>query len=304
VLRQRTLRNKISTTGVGLHSGVRVQVTLRPAPADTGIVFRRVDLRDASDIEARADAVVDTRLSTCVGAGSTRVATIEHLMSALAGLGIDNLYVDLSGPEVPILDGSAGPWVFLLQAAGVEEQRKRKRFLRIREPVRVAQGEKWACLEPFDGFRVDFTIDFPHPVLGAKNARVEIDFARQSYVREIARARTFGFMHDVEAMRAAGLALGGSLDNAVVLDEFRILNSDGLRYENELVRHKVLDAVGDLYLLGHPLIGGFVAFKSGHALNNELCRALLAQPRAWELVSFDQADELPAAYHDWQPQAV
>jgi UDP-3-O-[3-hydroxymyristoyl] N-acetylglucosamine deacetylase len=300
MLRQRTLRTATRTTGVGLHTGARVELVLRPAPPDTGIVFHRTDLVPPVAIPASATQVGDTRLSSTLREGSATVSTVEHLMSALAGLGIDNLHVDVAGPEIPIMDGSAGPFVFLLQGAGIAEQAAPKRYLRIVAPVEVRDGDKWARFEPHDGFRLDFTIDFPHPVFGSENRHVVIDFAEHSYVREVARARTFGFMQDVEAMRAAGLGLGGSLQNAVVLDEVRVLNSEGLRYDNEFVRHKVLDAIGDLYLLGHPLIGQYTAYKSGHALNNALARALLARPDAARLVAFDAAADVPSAFYDWR----
>ncbi len=300
MLRQRTLRTATRTTGVGLHTGARVELVLRPAPPDAGIVFHRTDLVPPVAIPASATQVGDTRLSSTLREGSATVSTVEHLMSALAGLGIDNLHVDVAGPEIPIMDGSAGPFVYLLQGAGIAEQAAPKRYLRIVAPVEVRDGDKWARFEPHDGFRLDFTIDFPHPVFGSENRHVVIDFAEHSYVREVARARTFGFMQDVEAMRAAGLGLGGSLQNAVVLDEVRVLNSEGLRYDNEFVRHKVLDAIGDLYLLGHPLIGQYTAYKSGHALNNALARALLARPDAARLVAFDAAADVPSAFYDWR----
>jgi UDP-3-O-[3-hydroxymyristoyl] N-acetylglucosamine deacetylase len=269
-------------------------MTLRPAQPDTGIVFRRIDLDKPVDIRAEARAVTDTRLCSALEGGGAKVATVEHLMSALAGLGIDNLYVDLAGPEVPIMDGSAGPFVFLLQSAGIEEQRAPKRFFRIRRPVEVGDGDKWARFEPYDGFKVSFSIVFDHPVFERSTQSLTIDFAETSYAKEVARARTFGFAQDVETLRNAGLALGGSLDNAVVLDEYRVLNSDGLRYADEFVKHKVLDAIGDLYLVGHPIIGAFTAHKSGHALNNQLLRATLDQADAWELASFEKASEAPA----------
>lgn len=300
MLRQRTLKAATRTTGVGLHTGARVELVLRPAAPETGIVFHRTDLAPTVAIPASATHVGDTRLSSTLREGAATVSTVEHLMSALAGLGIDNLHVDVAGPEIPIMDGSAGPFVFLLQGAGIVEQAAPKRYLRIVAPVEVRDGDKWARFDPCDGFRLDFTIDFPHPVFGSENRHVVIDFAEHSYVKEVARARTFGFMQDVEAMRAAGLGLGGSLQNAVVLDEVRVLNSEGLRYDNEFVRHKVLDAIGDLYLLGHPLIGQYTAYKSGHALNNALARALLARPDAARLVTFDAADEVPSAFYDWR----
>jgi UDP-3-O-[3-hydroxymyristoyl] N-acetylglucosamine deacetylase len=304
MLRQRTLKSLIKTTGVGLHTGARVDLALRPAGPDTGIVFHRVDLPQSAAIPAHALNVGDTRLSSSLEKDGARVSTVEHLMSALAGLGIDNLHVDVAGPELPIMDGSAAPFVFLLQSAGIEEQAARKRYLRIKEVVELRQDDKWARFEPHPGFVLDFTIDFPHPVFGSESRRVVIDFAEHSYTKEVSRARTFAFMQDVEAMRAAGLALGGSLQNAIVLDETRVLNSEGLRYDNEFAKHKVLDAIGDLYLLGHPLIGTFAAFKSGHALNNAVSRALLARPEAWELVSFDAPADVPSAFQGWQLQSA
>jgi UDP-3-O-[3-hydroxymyristoyl] N-acetylglucosamine deacetylase len=304
MLRQRTLKASTKTTGVGLHTGARVDLVLRPAQADTGIVFHRTDLSPAVSIPATASMVGDTRLSSTLREGAASISTVEHLMSALAGLGVDNLHVDVAGPEIPIMDGSAGPFVYMLQGAGIVEQDAPKRYLRIVSPVEVRDGDKWARFEPHDGFRLDFTIDFPHPVFGSENRHVVIDFAEHSYVKEVARARTFGFMQDVEAMRAAGLGLGGSLQNAIVLDEVRVLNSEGLRYDNEFVRHKVLDAIGDLYLLGHPLIGQYTAHKSGHALNNALARALVARPEAARLVTFDVADDVPSAFYDWRIAAA
>ncbi|MEP7327586.1 MAG: UDP-3-O-acyl-N-acetylglucosamine deacetylase [Betaproteobacteria bacterium] len=299
MLKQRTLKTSTKTTGVGLHTGARVELGLRPAPPDTGIVFHRTDLPGMPSIPAMAVNVGDTRLSSSLQANGGSVSTVEHLMSALAGLGIDNLHVDIAGPEIPIMDGSASPFVFLLQSAGIVEQGKPKRYLRVMAPVEIQDGDKWARFEPWDGFKLDFTIDFPHPVFGLENRNVAVDFAQHSYAKEIARARTFGFMQDLEAMRAAGLGLGGSLQNAVVLDEFGVLNSEGLRYDNEFVRHKVLDAIGDIYLLGHPLIGQYTAYKSGHALNNQLARALLARPETFEIVTFNEASTVPTAFHDW-----
>lgn len=269
-------------------------MTLRPAQPDTGVIFRRVDLVEPVDIAARADLVGETRLSSCLVRGDVKIYTVEHLMSALAGLGIDNIYVDLDGPEVPIMDGSAAPFVFLLQAAGIEEQAAPKRFMRIRKRVEVVDGDKWARLEPWDGLKFSFSIVFNHPVIDRSGQTVMVDFAETSYLKEIARARTFGFMQDVETLRESGLALGGGLDNAVVLDEYRVLNAEGLRFTDEFIRHKVLDAIGDLYLLGKPLLGAFSAHKSGHAINNRLLRALLAQPDAWEEVSFERPEEIPA----------
>jgi UDP-3-O-[3-hydroxymyristoyl] N-acetylglucosamine deacetylase len=300
MLKQRTLKTLIKTTGVGLHTGARVELTLRPAPVNTGIVFHRVDLPEPVALPADARLVGDTRLSSSLEKDGAKVSTVEHLMSALAGLGIDNLHVDVAGPELPIMDGSAGPFVFLLQSAGIVEQAAPKRYLRIKTPVEVKHGDKWARFDPHHGFVLDFTIDFPHPVFGSESRRVVIDFAEHSYTKEVSRARTFAFMQDVETMREAGLALGGSLQNAIVLDETRILNSEGLRYDNEFAKHKVLDAIGDLYLLGHPLIGKYTAFKSGHALNNALSRALLARQDAWELISFDAPADVPSAFQSWQ----
>jgi len=302
MLRQSTLKKLIKTTGVGLHTGARVDLTLRPAAPDTGIVFHRVDLPQPVSIPADARNVGDTRLSSSLELNGARVSTVEHLMSALAGLGIDNLHVDVAGPELPILDGSAGPFVCLLQTAGIEEQSAPKPYLRIKSPVEIRQDDKWARFEPHHGFVLDFTIDFPHPVFGSENRHVVIDFAEHSYTKEVSRARTFGFMQDVEAMRSAGLALGGSLQNAIVLDETRVLNSEGLRYDNEFAKHKVLDAIGDLYLLGHSLIGRYAAYKSGHALNNAVSRLLLTRPDAFELVTFQSAADVPSAFQSWRLQ--
>lgn len=293
MIRQRTLKNVIRATGVGIHTGEKVFLTLRPAPINSGIVFRRVDLAPAIEIPARADLVGDTRMSTTLVRGNVRVATVEHLLSALAGLGIDNAVVELSAAEVPVMDGSAGPFVFLIQSAGIEAQDAPKRYLRVRKTVRIDDGDRWACLEPCAGFKVGFTIDFPHPQFRQAHSHAEIDFTCTSYVKAISRARTFGFMKDIEALRERNLVLGGSMDNAIVLDDYRILNEGGLRYEDEFVRHKILDAVGDLYLLGHPLIGAFYGYKSGHELNNRLLRALLADASAWEIVSFDDPSEAP-----------
>jgi UDP-3-O-[3-hydroxymyristoyl] N-acetylglucosamine deacetylase len=294
MLRQRTIKAGIKATGIGLHTGKKVTMSLRPAPVDAGIVFRRVDLDTAADIRVSADAVTDTRLCSALESNGAKVATVEHLMSALAGLGIDNIYVDLSGPEVPIMDGSAAPFVFLLQSAGLEELNAPKKFFRVRRAVEVRDGDKWARFDPYDGFRLTFSIIFDHPVFDRAGQTITVDLAETSYAKEVARARTFGFVQDVEAMRNAGLALGGSLDNAVVLDEYRVLNTDGLRYADEFVKHKVLDAIGDLYLVGHPLIGAFSAHKSGHALNNQLLRALMADLEAWELVTFLRTEDAPA----------
>lgn len=296
MLRQRTLKNIIRATGVGLHTGDKVYLTLRPAAPDTGIVFRRVDLDPPVEIKAAPHHVHDTRLSSTLEVDGVRVGTVEHLMSALAGLGVDNIYVDLSAHELPIMDGSAGPFVFLLQSAGIVDQNALKKFIRVKKPVEVHDGDKWVKFEPYNGFKMDFTIDFAHPIFEHSSQRVVIDFAENSYIKEISRARTFGFMRDVEALRAMGLARGGSLDNAVVLDEYRIINSDGLRYEDEFVRHKTLDAIGDLYLLGHPLVGAFTAYKSGHALNNRLLRTLLADSEAWEFATFSKNEEAPKGF--------
>ncbi len=301
MIKQRTLKNIIRATGVGLHTGEKVYLTLRPAAPNTGVVFRRVDLAEPVDIKADPYRVGDTRLSSCLERDGVRVSTVEHLMSALAGLGIDNVYVDVSAAEVPIMDGSAGPFVFLLQSAGVEEQAVAKKFIRILKTVEVREGDKLARFEPHNGFKIEFSIDFDHPVFENSAKSVCVDFATTSYIREVSRARTFGFMHEVEWMRGQGLALGGSLDNAIVLDEYRVLNSDGLRYDDEFVKHKVLDAIGDLYLLGHPVIGAFIAHKSGHALNNLLLRRLLEQQDAWEYVSFDRAEDVPAFVASSQP---
>ncbi|MBX3726243.1 MAG: UDP-3-O-acyl-N-acetylglucosamine deacetylase [Xanthomonadales bacterium] len=296
MLRQKTLKNLIRATGVGIHTGEKVYMTLRPAPVDTGIVFRRVDLAEPVDIPARADLVGETTMSSTLVKHGVRVGTVEHLCSALAGLGIDNAYIDLSAPEVPIMDGSAGPFVFLLQSAGVEEQAKAKRFFRIRKPVEVRDGDKWARFEPYDGFKVAFEIDFNHPAFDRSHSRAEIDFNTTSFVKEVARARTFGFVNEIEALRSRNLAMGGSMDNAIVLDDYRVLNEDGLRYEDEFVRHKILDAVGDLFLIGGNILGAFSGYKSGHALNNRLVRAVLADAQAWETVSFEDSGTAPAGY--------
>ena len=296
MIKQRTLKNVIRATGVGLHTGEKVYLTLRPALPDTGIVFRRVDLDTPVDIPAKAENVGDTRLSTTLVKDGVRISTVEHLLSAFAGLGIDNAYVDVSAPEVPIMDGSAGPFVFLIQSAGVEEQNVAKRFIRIKRPVEVKEGDKLARFEPFNGFKVSFGIDFDHPAMGHESRRSVIDFSSTSFVKEVSRARTFGFLRDIEMLRDNGLALGGSMDNAIVVDDFRVLNEDGLRYDDEFVKHKILDAIGDLYLLGHSLIGAFSGYKSGHELNNRLLKALIAQPDAWEEVTFDDAEQAPISY--------
>lgn len=294
--RQRTLKTVIRATGVGLHSGEKVFLTLRPAPVDTGIVFRRTDLDPVVEMPARADLVTETTLCTGLTYGAGKVMTVEHLLSAMAGLGIDNCYVELSAPEVPIMDGSAGPFVFLLQSAGIAEQDAPKRFIRIKHPVEVRDGDKVARFEPFDGFRLGFTVVFDHPAIPASQSRAQVEFSTENYIREVSRARTFGFMRDLEYMRERNLGLGGSMDNAIVLDEFRVLNDDGLRYADEFVRHKILDAVGDLYLAGHAIVGAYEGYKSGHALNNKLVRALLAERSAWELVSYPEAEAGPVAY--------
>ncbi len=296
MIRQRTLKNVIRATGVGLHTGKKVFLTLRPAPANSGITFRRVDLEPAVDIPANPEYVGDTSLSTTLVKDNIRISTVEHLLSALAGFGIDNAYIDLSADEVPIMDGSAGPFVFLIQSAGIEEQSSAKKFLRIKKKVRVEQEGKWAVFEPFDGFKVGFTIEFDHAVFSDRNCHAEIDFSTTSFVKEVSRARTFGFMRDVELLRENNLALGGSLDNAVVVDDYRVLNEDGLRYEDECVKHKILDAIGDLYLLGHSLIGAFEGYKSGHALNNALLRELIVNKDSWELISFEDEYEAPISF--------
>lgn len=294
MLRQRTLKSLARTVGVGLHSGARVGLVLRPAAPDTGIVFHRVDLDPPVDLRADAFSVGDTRLATCLERDGVRIATVEHLMSALCGLGIDNLHVDVDAPELPIMDGSAASFVYLVRTAGIEEQQAPKRFLRVRHAVEVRDADKWARFDPYEGFRVAFSIAFDHPVLDKSATRLEFDFAESSYEQEIARSRTFGFMQDVESLHRQGLALGGSLGNAVVMDEYRVLNAEGLRSPDEFVRHKLLDAVGDLYLLGHPLLAAFSAHKSGHALNNRLLRVLLADQDAWEIVRFDGDTAAPA----------
>jgi UDP-3-O-[3-hydroxymyristoyl] N-acetylglucosamine deacetylase len=293
---QRTLKNSIRATGVGLHTGKKVLMTLRPAPPDTGIVFRRTDLAQAGEVLAHAENVSDTMLGTTLCRGATRVSTVEHLLSAFAGLGVDNAIVELSAPEVPIMDGSAGPFVFLLQSAGIEEQSEPKHFIRIKKRLRVEDGDKWAEFSPFDGFKVNFEIEFNHPIFKRRAQRASMDFSTTSFLKEVSRARTFGFMRDLESLRERNLALGGNLDNAIVLDDFRVLNEDGLRYEDEFVKHKILDAIGDLYLLGHSLIGEFSGHKSGHALNNRLLRALLEDSTTWEKVMFESYADAPISY--------
>ncbi len=296
MLRQRTLKNSIRATGIGLHSGQKVYMSLLPAGPDTGIVFRRVDLETPVEIKAHALNVGATELASTLVNGTTKVATVEHLMSAIAGLGIDNCVVELSAAEVPIMDGSSGPFVFLIQSAGIQEQDAPKRFVRIKRPLQVRDGDKYARFEPHEGFRISFSIEFRHPVFNTSRQTATIDFSTTSFVKEVSRARTFGFMRDVETMRSKNLALGGSMDNAVVLDEYRVLNNEGLRYEDEFVRHKILDAIGDLYLMGHSLIGAYSAHKSGHNLNNQLLRALIADPSAWEEVTFESEAKAPIAY--------
>jgi UDP-3-O-[3-hydroxymyristoyl] N-acetylglucosamine deacetylase len=294
MLRQRTLKSLVSATGVGLHTGQKVRLALRPAQPDTGIVFRRTDLAQPAELPARADLVGETRLCSCLVRGDVKVYTIEHLMSALSGLGVDNAYVDLDGPEVPIMDGSAAPFALLIQQAGIEEQAAPKRFLRVKKRIEARDGDKWAVLEPYEGLRLSFSIVYKHPVIEKSNTSLTVDFATTSYLKEVARARTYGFMHDVEDLRNVGLALGGGLENAVVLDEHRVLNAEGLRFGDEFIRHKILDAIGDLYVLGRPLLGAFSAHKSGHALNNLLLRSLLADPSATEVVTFERAEEAPS----------
>ncbi len=304
MLKQRTLKTVIRASGVGLHGGVKVNMTLRPAAPDTGIVFRRVDLPEPKDIPAKAVLIGDTRMCSCLEVDGVKVGTIEHLMSALCGLGIDNAWIDLDAPEVPILDGSAAPFIFLIQSAGIEEQNAAKKFIRVTQPIEVRDGDKWARFEPYDGYKLAFSIVFNHPAIDKSAQNAVIDFAEQSYIREISRARTFGFMQEVEYLRENGLALGGGLENAIVLDEFRVLNQDGLRYGDEFVKHKILDAVGDLYLLGHPLLASYASHKGGHALNNLLARELLNQPASWELVSFDEAEHAPQGVTRWLAQAA
>jgi UDP-3-O-[3-hydroxymyristoyl] N-acetylglucosamine deacetylase len=296
VIKQRTLKNVIRATGVGLHTGEKVYLTLRPAAVDTGIVFRRVDLDPPVEIEAKAQNVGDTTLSTTLCNGEVRVSTVEHLLSALAGMGIDNAYIDLNAAEVPIMDGSAGPFVFLIQSAGIAEQNAAKKFIRIKRNITVEDGDKWVRFEPFDGFKVAFTIDFNHPAFKPGHQTAEVDFSTTSFVKEVSRARTFGFMNQIETLRANNLALGGTFDNAVVLDDYRILNEDGLRYVDEFVKHKILDSIGDLYLLGRSLIGAFSGHKSGHALNNKLLCTLLEKQDAWEEVTFDDLDKAPISF--------
>ena len=300
MLKQRTIKQTVETVGVGVHSGLKVRLTLRPAPADTGIIFSRVDITPPVIFPAHALNVGDTKMASTLTNDGVKISTVEHLLSACAGLGIDNLYIDLSAEEIPIMDGSASSFVYLLQQAGMQEQEAAKKFIRVLKPVEIREGEgryeKWARLEPFDGYKLNFFIEFNHPAVDGTNQRAEVDFAKVSFVKDVARARTFGFMQDVELLRGIGLARGGSMENAIVMDEYRILNADGLRFEDEFVRHKILDAIGDLYLIGHPLLASYTAHKSGHGLNNQLLRALLAQPDAYEIVSFDDVKNAPSAY--------
>ena len=293
---QRTLRNAIRATGIGLHTGEKVLLTLRPAEPNTGIVFHRLDLDEPVSVQANPFNVGETQLSTTLVGEGGKIATVEHLMSALAGLGIDNLHVDIDGPEMPIMDGSSSPFVFLIQSGGIKEQAASKRFIRIKKSVRVEDGDKWVQFDPFDGFQVRMAIDFEHPVVNGTAQVGEVDFSTTSFVKEVSRARTFGFMRDLELLRSQNLALGGSVDNAIVIGDYQVLNEDGLRYEDEFVKHKILDAIGDLYLLGHSLIGSFSGYKSGHELNNRLLRAVLQDEEAWEEVTFDDTEELPISY--------
>ncbi len=300
MLQQRTIKTITRAVGMGLHSGQRVEMTLRPAQPDTGIVFRRVDLPEPVDIPINAQAVVDTRMASTIGVGSAKVHTIEHLMSALCGLGIDNLYVDITAEEVPILDGSSSSFMFLLQSAGVELQNAPKKFIRIKRAVEVREGEgknlKWARFEPYHGYKLKFDIDFSHPAVDSTGQSYEFDMGEGNYMRDIARARTFGFTKDVEMLRTNGLALGGGLDNAIVMDDYKVLNSDGLRYDDEFVKHKILDAIGDLYVIGHPILGAYSAFRSGHGMNNQLIRAVLADAETWEMVTFENERKAPAGF--------
>ena len=296
MIKQRTLKNVVRATGVGVHTGEKVYLTLRPAPINTGIIFRRTDLTPMVAIPARVQYIGDTSLSTCLLKDHARVVTVEHLLSALAGVGIDNLYVDITSPELPIMDGSAGPFIFLIQSAGIVEQKAPKEFIRIKRKIKVKDGDKMVMVEPYNGFRVTFGIEFNHPLFDDSNQKATFDFSSISYVKEVSRARTFGFLSDYEYIRKNNLAKGASLDNAIVLDEFKILNQDGLRYPNEPVKHKILDAIGDLYLLGHSLIGSFAGYKSGHALNNRLLNQLLAEEDAWEVITYEDAEKLPFAF--------
>lgn len=296
MIKQRTLKNVVRATGVGVHTGEKVYLTLTPAPANTGIIFRRTDIKPIVEIPASVQYIGDTSLSTCLTKADVRVATVEHLLSALAGVGIDNVYIDITSPELPIMDGSAGPFVFLIQSAGIEEQNVPKEFIRIKRKIKIKEGDKTAMIEPYDGFRVIFGIDFDHPLFNEDNQNVTLDFSSTSYVKEVSRARTFGFLSDYEYIRKNNLALGASLDNAIVLDEFKILNQDGLRYSNEFVKHKILDVIGDLYLLGHSLIGSFTGYKSGHTLNSHLLNQLLSEEDAWEIITYDDPEKLPFSF--------
>ena len=298
MLKQRTLNKMVSTTGVGLHNGEKVTLNLLPAAINTGITFKRIDIPSAPIIHATPDAVHDTRMCSALEQDGVRISTVEHLMSALAGLGVDNITIEVSASEIPIMDGSSGPFIFLLQQAGIIEQEAAKKFIKILKTITVIEDDKWVKFEPYHGFKMDFTIDFAHPVFENSGNNVKIDFKDNTYIKDISRARTFGFMHEVEYLRANGLARGGSLDNAIVLDEYRILNRGGLRYQDEFAKHKVLDAIGDLYMLGHPLLGAFTAYKSGHALNNKLLRALLADETAWEFATFDHIEEAPTGFKE------
>ena len=298
MLKQRTLNKMVSTTGVGLHNGEKVILNLLPAAINTGITFKRIDISGAPIIHATPDAVHDTRMCSALEQNGVRISTVEHLMSALAGLGVDNILIEVSASEIPIMDGSSGPFIFLLQQAGIIEQEAAKKFIKILKTITVIEDDKWVKFEPYHGFKMDFTIDFAHPVFENSGNNVKIDFKDNTYIKDISRARTFGFMHEVEYLRANGLARGGSLDNAIVLDEYRILNRGGLRYQDEFAKHKVLDAIGDLYMLGHPLLGAFTAYKSGHALNNKLLRALLADETAWEFATFDHIEEAPTGFKE------
>lgn len=304
MVKQRTLKNLIRATGVGVHTGEKIYITLRPAPPNSGVIFRRTDLNPAIDISALTENIGDTRLSSCLVKDGVRISTIEHLMAAFAGLGIDNVYVDVSAPEVPIMDGSAGPFVFLIQSAGIEEQEAPKHFLKIKKKIKVKDKDKWACISPYEGFKVSFTIDFDHPVFHNLPQTATVDFVHTSFVKEVSRARTFGLLSDYERLRANNLALGCSLDNVIVIDEYRVINEDGLRYNDEFVKHKMLDAIGDLYLLGSNVIGAFSGHKSGHALNNVLLKTLLATKDAWEIVTYKKAEQIPFSFVPFNAAAV
>lgn len=297
MIKQRTLKRIVQATGVGLHTGKKVTLTMRPAPANTGVIYRRTDLNPPVDFPADAKSVRDTMLCTClVNEDDVHISTVEHLNAALAGLGIDNIVIEVDAPEIPIMDGSAAPFVFLLLDAGIEELRTAKKFIRIKETVRVEDGDKWAEMRPYNGFKLDFTIDFNHPAIDASTQRYKLDFSAESFMSQISRARTFGFMRDIEYLQSKGLCLGGSFDCAIVVDDYRVLNDDGLRFEDEFVRHKMLDAIGDLFMCGYNIIGEFTAFKSGHALNNKLLQAVLAKESAWEFVTFEDEAKMPVAF--------